>query len=175
MTSELSVERAGEQEFLHCLCGAAIQAQEKKQTCPDCGETIEILRWVATSHGKKCKLRFSNHKHTHSTGPNTGLRRWGFAASPEKPGVAEPVDWNRRCFRLGLLILLAPLYLPPLLGVLRTMSAPAIVEQSRSSEKMIVMPMPDDCGLFSGCHYKEHARYDARTGYTVVTWERVAD
>jgi hypothetical protein len=65
--------------------------------------------------------------------------------------------------------------LPPLLGVLRTVSAPAIVEQGRSSEKMIVMPMPDDCGLFSGCHYQKHVRYDARTGYTVVTWERVND
>jgi hypothetical protein len=40
-------------------------------------------------------------------------------------------------------------------------------------DRMIIEPEPTDCGMFSGCHYLKHIRYDK--GYTIVTWERVTD
>jgi predicted RNA-binding Zn-ribbon protein involved in translation (DUF1610 family) len=70
MTSEIGVERVGEQQFLfHCSCGATIETSQKREICPDCGETIEVIRCVPTPDGKKYTLRISKHKHGRSQEP----------------------------------------------------------------------------------------------------------
>lgn len=90
---------------------------------------------------------------------------------------SEPPDYNERCLRLGLLILLAPLWLPLVLMVLSLVFAPATVEQARSDDRIIETPKPTDCGPFSRCHYEKgiiHVK-DKQGMHTIITWQRVDD
>jgi hypothetical protein len=171
MTSDLDVERI----LVHCSCGAAIAMCGKKETCSDCGETIEIVRCVPTPHGPKYKLRISKH-------------RWKTEPLLWPPGLPpaatthqtwhhhEPADFNKRCLRLGLLILLAPLYLPLVFALL--IHEAETVKQDQSNARIIELAQPPtDCGFFSGCHYERREIHgnDKRGPYIVVTWERVND
>jgi hypothetical protein len=87
----------------------------------------------------------------------------------------ESPDFNKRCFWLGLLILLAPFYLPLVFAFL--IHAPETVQQDQSNARIIETAQPTDCGSFSGCHYKRHVSHgnDKQGEYILVTWERVND
>jgi predicted RNA-binding Zn-ribbon protein involved in translation (DUF1610 family) len=63
MTSEIGVEHVeGQLLAFHCSCGAFIQTRERKKTCPDCGETVEVVRCVSKPRGNKYTLRISKHR-----------------------------------------------------------------------------------------------------------------
>jgi len=162
MTSDLGVERV--EEFLfHCYCGATIKTSDKKETCRDCGAYIEIVSHVPTREGEKYKLRIKKHPWDiepllwppvlQSVTPThvTSERR----TTPEAPGYsvqfrsmatthptwrpyAAP-DFDKRCVQLGLLILLAPIYLPLLLAFLVFLGAvfapPPTVQQDRPHDR----------------------------------------
>jgi predicted RNA-binding Zn-ribbon protein involved in translation (DUF1610 family) len=200
MTSDIGVERVVEQPFLfHCSCGAAIETSEKKEICPDCGESIEVVRCVPTPNGKRYTLRISKHRNGwnaqaplwppvlqpraiarptrhHEEPDHTGLFR-GTDAVPQTRSHLQSPDLNKRYLRLGLLILLAPIWVPLLLVLLRLVFAPLTVEQDRSNASVIEMPEPTDCGLFSGCRYEKRVIHinDKRGAHTLVTWQRVSD
>ena len=59
MTSGLGVEHVAQQLTFHCSCGAAIETSEKKETCWNCGETVELRRCIPTANGNKYVLRIS--------------------------------------------------------------------------------------------------------------------
>jgi predicted RNA-binding Zn-ribbon protein involved in translation (DUF1610 family) len=59
MTSGLGVEHVEQQLTFHCSCGAAIETSEKKETCWNCGETVELRRCIPTANGNKYVLRIS--------------------------------------------------------------------------------------------------------------------
>jgi hypothetical protein len=164
MTSD--VERVVEQAFLfHCSCGVTIETSEKKEICRNCGETVEVRRWVATADGKKYSLRISKHRHRLSKEPQL----WPVGPMPQ-PAVHSnetrrrtghhlvSLDYNERFLRAGLLTLLAPLYLPLAL-LLVLCVAPVQVEQDQPH------------------HYVRHdvRVYDERGVHTVRRWERVND
>lgn len=191
MTSEVGVERVEEEQFFfHCSCGASFETNCTKVTCNDCGETIEVVQCIPTATGKKYKLRISRQRRgwnqeagiwppVFATGaalpaphPHLELDHERFRGNIARlpPRHHEARDHNERCLRLGLLILLAPLWVPLLLLVVSVVFAPATIEPR---EGIIVEAKPTDCGLFSGCHYEQRTRDEK--GYTLVTWERVND
>ncbi len=196
MTSDLGVERVVPTQFLfHCSCGATIETSEKRETCPDCGETIEVLECVPTPGGKKYKLRISKHRHGWNTEPPLWPMGCVTAARPMRnhhegsdsdqlfpplstirPHLQSP-DYNQRYLRLGLLILLSPLWVPLLWIFLSRAFGPATVEQDQSNNQTIETPEPTDCGLFSGCHYEKRTVHvnDRRGGRAVIIWQRVND
>jgi predicted RNA-binding Zn-ribbon protein involved in translation (DUF1610 family) len=196
MTSDVGVEHIAEQPFLfHCSCGAAIETSEKMVTCGDCGETVEVRRCVATPYGKKYTLRISKHRRdsntepllagcgtaaTHSTWPHHGApdydRLFRSVSATHRRHHQTP-DYNERFTFLGLLILLAPLWIPTLLIFFSFVFEPPAVEQGRSDPRVIETPRPTDCGLFSGCHYEKRVIHftDKQGAHVVVEWQRVGD
>jgi predicted RNA-binding Zn-ribbon protein involved in translation (DUF1610 family) len=201
MTSDIGVENVVEQPFVfQCSCGTTIETTEKKEICPNCGETIEVVRCVPTPNGKKYTLRISKHPNGwnaqaplwppvlqpraiaqptlhHQQNPDYNELFRGPGAVPLTWRQLESADYNKRCLRRGLLILLAPLWVPLLLIGVSGLFAPVTREQDRSNARTIEMPEPTDCGLFSGCHYEKRVNpvNDKRGSHTVVTWERVND
>jgi hypothetical protein len=199
MTSDLGVERGVEHPFrFHCSCGAIIETAAKKEICHDCGETVEVVQCVPRPHGDKYTLRISKHRHGRNEqstiwppvttssrrreprpralrDPNEPFRNW--ATMQRRRYYLEPDDYNERCLRNGLLILLSPLWMPLLLALLALVFSPATVEQSQSDNRMIETSKPTDCGLFSGCHYEKYLRSvkDDQGGHIVVQWRRVND
>lgn len=165
MTSD--VERVVEQKFLvHCSCGAAIETSETKETCRDCGASVEILRCSATPEGERYTLRIGKHRpHRHKdsvqwpTGPMPGpVERSSERRHRTGPRLESP-DYNERFLRVGLLTLLAPLYVPLFLLLFLCLT-PVTVEQDRPH------------------HYVRHdiQLHDARgRALTLPTWKRVDD
>jgi len=86
----------------------------------------------------------------------------------------ETPNYERRYRRLGLAILLSPLYVPLLLMMVSGLFAPP---PAQSDARVIEMPKPTDCGLFSGCHYERRVlRFtDKRGEHIVIEWQRVND
>jgi predicted RNA-binding Zn-ribbon protein involved in translation (DUF1610 family) len=199
MTSEIGVERIVEQQFLfHCSCGATIETSQKRETCPDCGATIEVIRCVPTPDGKKYTLRISKHRHRRSAEPflwpldlhphpsparhhqhhEEAINKQLFgamAATPPTRRYHYTPNYERRYVDLGLLILLAPLWVPLLWLILTRVSTP--VDQGRPSPQVVEMPKPTDCGWFSGCHYERQVIHlnDKHGKHTIVEWQRVND
>jgi len=194
MTSDLGVEHVVERQFLfHCSCGSTIETSGKREICPDCGKTVEVVRCVPTPKGNKYTLRISKQEHGRNAEP---LLLGAAAMQPARPHHEGPdherlfrrtastrlqryhlqsPDYNKRYLHLGLLILLAPLYLPLLLAFLGLFLVPGPVGQDRSDPNIIEMPKPDDCGLFSGCHYEKRVIHvnDKRGAHTIIMWQRM--
>jgi hypothetical protein len=175
MTSDIGVEPVVEQQLLfHCSCGGTVEARERKGTCLNCGETIQVIRGIPTPHGRKYTLRVRKRRHSR----DTELRFWqpvcATSTHPTQHHLQSP-DYDDRYFHLGLLLLLAPLYLPLLLAFFSFVSASLTVEQGRSNARIIEMAKPTDCGWFTDCHYEKRISHDRRSGYTIVRWERVND
>ena len=168
MTSEVDVARVGEQQFLfHCSCGATIETSQKREICPDCRATIEVVRCVPTPDGKKYTLRISKHKHGRSQEPllwpldshppkrrtrhqhdlaiDNQLFRAIAATQPTRRYQYTP-NYERRFVDLGLLILFAPLWVPLLWLMLKFAFAPLEMQRDQSNPRAIEMPMPTDCG-----------------------------
>jgi hypothetical protein len=197
MTSEIGVEQPVEPHFLfHCSCGEVIQTSAKREVCSACGETIEVVRCVPTPNGNKYTLRISKHRKrvnaeprlwpqalqpkttTHRTRRRHVVRgQEGGAASTQPVLHCQLPDYNGHYIRVGLLILLSPLWVPLLLIVLSRLYFAVPVQQNGSNLPIIEMPEPTDCGWFSGCHYeREGVRVNDRSGgYLVVSWRRVND
>jgi hypothetical protein len=198
MTSAIGVEHIAKQPFLfHCSCGAAIETREKMVTCGDCGETVEVRRCVATPNGKKYTLRISRHRRDGNTEPllsgcgtATAHATWPHHEEPDydrlfgSRSTTHPAlrhykapDYNERFVRLGLLILLSPLWIPALLIFFSVVFEPPVVEEGRSDQRVIEKPRPTDCGLFSGCHYEERVMHltDKHGEHIIVDWQRVND
>ena len=113
MTSDVTVKSAVQQHLVfHCHCGATIETTAKRQTCWSCGDTVEVVRCVSTSHGIKYTLRIRKRRRTWGAEPFPGPQVWSRAATNPMWGRPVERDLNQRCLRLGLWILLAPLYLP---------------------------------------------------------------
>jgi hypothetical protein len=199
MTSEIGVERVGEQQFLfHCSCGATIETSQKREACPDCRATSEVIRCVPTPDGKKYTLRISKHnrgrsqepllwpldlhrhsrpvRHNHEEAINKQLFR-AIAATPPTRRYHYTPNYERRFVDLGLLILLAPLWAPLLWMILVRVSTPVGVDPDRSSPQVVEIPKPTDCGWFSGCHYERQVIHvnDKHGNRTIVEWQRVND
>jgi len=101
MTSEIGVE--GQRLFhVHCRCGAAISTSDKQAICPDCGETVEVMRCVSTRNGKKYCLRISNRRRNWNPAPLAWVPP---RAMPLNPRPFKTPDPSKRYLRLGLAIL----------------------------------------------------------------------
>ncbi len=136
-------ERAVEPRFhLHCSCGATIKTNETKEICRDCGATIEVVSNIRTPKGSIYKLR---RKHRQGWNPllwppvhSTAIT----SRANKRSSLMEtrhPPDFAKRLRRLGLLFLLAPLYLPLLLAILTFVSrvfAPPTVQQDRPHDRV---------------------------------------
>jgi len=125
ITSDLGVEHVGQPFTFHCSCGAAIETSEKKETCWSCGETVELRRCIPTPSGKKYVLRISRHR------PSFGVEQFvwprAFKVNPMVQGPQhhrDLPDHSQRYIRLGLLILLSPLWVPLVLVLVVALFGP---------------------------------------------------
>jgi hypothetical protein len=157
----------------HCSCGAAIDTSAQKEVCSDCGNSIEVLGVSTTPKGEKYSLRISKEKPKAIQKPSAWVPppNWDLDLQPR----LQPPDSNKRYAYLGLMILLAPIYVPLLLSSMEYMASRIYNDQPAANANVIKMPKPTDCGLFSGCHYEERVSRDSHTGKTVFTWERIQD
>lgn len=202
MTSDAGVERVVEQQFhFHCSCGAAIETNERKETCWNCAASIEVIACHQTPKGKKYTLRIRPHE----SSSNREMRLWPPVYStarfsgrhhPQEPDPdflqgstdrpystrqrGKVPDIEKNCVRLGLLILSAPFWVPLLVAlcfsIANTSQEP--VEQDRSDARIIGPgPKPTDCGWFSGCHYETRAMQirDRAGRHILLRWQRVID
>jgi len=121
MTSDLGVEHVVERQFLfHCSCGSTIETSGKREICPDCGKTVEVVRCVPTPKGNKYTLRISKQEHGRNAEP---LLLGAAAMQPARPHHEGPdherlfrrtastrlqryhlqsPDYNKRYLHLGL-------------------------------------------------------------------------
>jgi hypothetical protein len=145
----------------------------QKEVCSDCGNSIEVLGVSTTPKGEKYSLRISRHKREAIQAPSAWVPppNWDLKLRPR----LQPPDANKRYLHLGLMILLAPIYVPLLLGLMEFASNQVDNNQSAAKANVIRMPKPSDCGLFSGCHYEERRSNDKHTGKTIISWERIQD
>jgi predicted RNA-binding Zn-ribbon protein involved in translation (DUF1610 family) len=177
MTSDIGVEHVVEQPFLfHCSCGATIETTEKREICPDCGETIEVVRCVPTSNGKKYTLRIRKHRPDTNTEPLlwSPILQPKAIAQPTRRHHEEP-DHEKRFLRLGLLILLFATF--SIIGYF----VPG--ETYQEWKALANTPKPSDCDWSvtplgdKYCHYESSFRHvrDRKGDHVVVTWQRVND
>jgi len=160
MTSDIGVDRVEEGvEFLfHCSCGATIKMSGYKETCGDCGSTVEVVRRVSTPDGSRYKLRIGRH-------PNTTTRPTQYLHEvPEK-----------RLQTLGLILLLLAVF--PIIAY----SVPQ--EKFHQWAALADTPKPRDCAWTSTpsgnkhCHYVSSFRHvtDSEGEHIIVEWRRVND
>lgn len=193
MTSEIGVEHVVEQQLVfRCSCGAAIEMTRKKETCADCGKTIEVVRCVATPKGKKYTLKVRQRRKGWNTEPHmrpSGVvpaavhppqrpfeatdnhKRSGNTDSTQPGGYPEAPNYDKGFKWLGsLMLLLGALLLVPLtIGPERL-----AIAMSRK---------PSDCDWLSQplgdkhCHYEGSAVHDDHPGgdHISVKWQRVND
>ena len=187
MTSEAGVEHVFERPFLfHCSCGAAIEMRQEKETCPDCGETVEVLRCVSTARGKKYSLRVRRRRNRWNIEPHV----WPMgvvlaAAHPEAPGehklsstnTTQPTqhhetpNFERRFRWLGLLIILfGALLLVPF--TLSPEQLAIVMSQKPTDCDWITLPIGD-----KHCHYEGSAVHDNHPSgdHISVNWRRESD
>jgi hypothetical protein len=157
MTSALGVERSRERRFLfRCPCGTNVVTSKKSVTCANCGKTMEVHRTRTRRQRRHPEpalwpLVFSTSTTHRTWRQHKGSDYHQLFCSFESPG------YNERCLRLGLLILLAPLWVPLLWMLL---FAPLIPKQDPPH------------------HYERHDInvIDGRgIVHTVPTWKRVDD
>lgn len=152
----------------HCRCGHRISTGNSKVICDNCGETVQIIGCKDTAHGKKYSLRIS-HRHR-EWNPQPAIGAWRPVVENRSPKQRQ--DPNRRYVRLGLLILLAPIYLPLVFVGLTTMIHLQKQQSPPANAAIVETPRPDDCGISKGCYYLETYVYEEQTGRWVAVWER---
>jgi hypothetical protein len=170
VTSDLAV---GPKYRYHCSCGATVETSEQKEVCSACGNSIEVLAVSTTPRGEKYSLRIGRHRRDAIQEPAA----WVPPPNWDLPSRRRflPPDTNERYLRLGLMILLAPLYVPLLLASMEFVATQVYNSQTATNPTVITEPKPSDCGLFSDCHYVERRSNDKHTGKTIITWERIQD
>ncbi|MFZ0135936.1 MAG: hypothetical protein WAK89_02685 [Candidatus Sulfotelmatobacter sp.] len=160
--SDISQLRAEQRILVHCRCGAPIETCGKKETCRECGATVEVVRRVSTPNGDKYKLRINKHPWKtepplcplvlHSTASNRPT--WRLHGATPTWHHPEPPDHSKGFLDLGGLILLSLLCLI----FLSIISAPPQGERPHHYERG-----PD-------IHI-----YDGQRVRTVPNWKRVDD
>lgn len=140
----------------HCCCGATLQATARTIVCPECGETVEVVRCAAVHGGQKYKLRISRHH------PRPASQLFLPSAAPEVcyRGSRD----NLRLVKLGLFFLLSPI-----LFLLLTSHTPV----SQRSE--VVDSYPSECGFISNCNCTRvvDSVRNARGAHDRVSWKCV--
>jgi len=164
MTSDLGVEHVEQQFLFHCSCSAAIETDEKKETCWNCGATVELRRCIPTPNGNKYVLRISRHRPRFEGQQFIWPRNFDVGTTMQGARHHRDVpDHSQRFIRLGLLILLSPLWVPMLLLLFFAIfgQPPAPISQQDRPH-----------------HYERHdiVVVDSKGGrHTVRTWKRVDD
>jgi predicted RNA-binding Zn-ribbon protein involved in translation (DUF1610 family) len=180
MTSDHDVEQVVEQSverhfLFHCSCGAAIETSAKREVCPACGETVEVVRCVPRPNGNKYTLRISKHR----TGVNAKPPLWPAVLRPTTRTHSaqhqhEVPDREQRFVHLGLLFLLLAAF---------SIVAFFVPVTYQEGIALLNTPKPRDCDWFSTplgdkhCHYESNFRYlrDEKGERVVVMWQRVND
>lgn len=188
MTSEAGVEHVFERPFLfRCSCGAAIEMRQEKETCPDCGETVEVIRCVTTAKGKKYALRVRKRRKRWNIEPPMWPMGVVLAAvhpleAPDKhklssTNTAQPTqhhetpNFERRFRWLGLLtILFGALLLVPF--TLSPEQLAIVMSQKPTDCDWITLPIGD-----KHCHYEGSAvHHNNPSGdHVSVNWRREND
>jgi hypothetical protein len=188
VTSEAGVEHVVERPFLfHCSCGAAIEMRQKKETCQDCGETVEVIRCVSTAKGKKYALRVRKRRNRWNIEPPVSpigvvLATVHPLEAPDKHKLSstnttqpmrhqETPNLERRFRWLGLLmILFGALLLVPL--SLSPEQLAIVMSQKPRDCDWITLPIGD-----KHCHYEGSAVHDnpPNGDHISVNWRRESD
>ena len=188
MAPELGDEHFVGQQFLfHCSCGATIEVRQKKETCADCGETVEVIRSVTTAKGKKYALKVRKPRKSWNIEPpvwpvDVVLAAVHHVGSPDKQKLRSSTGTTQRSRketpniekgfrRLGLLMLL--------LGAL--LLVPLTVGPERLA--ILVSQKPSDCDWLTlplgekHCHYEGVAVHirNPNNDHIRVEWQRVSD
>jgi len=172
---EPSLGQGVEQPFLfHCSCGEVIQTSAKKEICPACGETIEVVRCVATPQGNKYTLRISKHRKSVNAEPLL----WPLALRPTvaKQGTQQykVPDVEKKSFYLGLFFMMIAAF--SIIGFFEP-------ESYQEAIAFLDPHKPHDCDWLSmpfgdkHCHYDSSTRYvhDKKGEHVVVMWRRMSD
>ena len=188
MAPELGDEHfVGQQFFFHCSCGATIEVRQKKETCPDCGETVEVIRSVTTTKGKKYALKVRKPRKSWKIEPPVWPMDVVLAAvhpvgAPDKqklrsstgttqPSRKETLNIEKGFRRLGLLMLLlgAFLLVPLTVGPERLA---ILMSQKPSDCDWLTLPLGE-----KHCHYESIAVHirNPNGDHIRVEWQRVSD
>ncbi len=165
MTSDVGVEHIEQPITFHCSCGAAIETSEKKETCWNCGETVEVRRRIPTPGGDKYVLRISKRRPRFEAQQFIWPR--GFNLETTVRGTRhrrDASDHSQRYIRLGLLILLSPVWVPMVLILFFALLGPPPAKPVAQEDQ------PH--------HYERHdiVVFDSKGGrHLVPTWKRVDD
>ncbi len=177
----------GRQFLFHCSCGATIEMRQKKETCPDCGETVEVIRCVATAKGKKYALRVRKSRKRWNIEPPVRPMGVVLAAvhpvgAPDKqklrsrtdttqPGRNETPNIEKGFRRLGwLMLLLGALLLVPL--TVGPEQLAILMSQKPSDCDWLTLPLGE-----KHCHYEGIAVHirNPNGDHIRVEWQRVRD
>jgi len=170
MTSAVGVERSRERRFLfQCPCGEHIVTSEKAVVCGSCGKAMEVHRVKMRRRRKNlepllwppvCSPPVTHRQWRRHTGSEYHQLFCSMARNHAGWHRLEPPNHNEHYLRLGLLILLSPIWVPLLWLMLSPIFAPVAPEQDRPH------------------HYEMHPIHvvDSRGAvHTIPTWKRVDD
>jgi hypothetical protein len=170
MTSAIGVERTRERRFLfQCPCGKNIVTSEKTVICSSCGKAMEVHRVKVRRRRQNPEpllwpLIFSPPSTPRQWHRRTGSEYHQLFCSVARTRAGwhslESPDYNEHYLRLGVLILLSPIWVPLLWILLSPIFAPVLPEQDRPH------------------HYERHDIHlvDAQGGvHTIPRWTRVDD
>jgi hypothetical protein len=186
MTSDIGVERVVEPQFLfHCSCGATIETSKKKETCRNCGKTIEVRRCLATPDGKKYTLRVSRHRQRRNPeplpwhGPLSAEAATNQALRHRRLPEYKPFTWSPWLLApLAVLLLIA--YIPNFVTYQNWIA----FNTGLSPDQITVESEPRDCDWTSTplgnkhCHYESslsHLNDQRKVEHIIVEWHRVSD
>ncbi len=177
----------GRQLLFHCSCGATIEVRQKKETCPDCGETVEVIRSVATAKGKKYALRVRKRRKRWNIEPPVWPMDVVLAAvnplgAPDKqklrsrtdttqPSPDQTPNIEKGFRRLGwLMLLLGALLLVPL--TVGPEQLAIVLSQKPSDCDWLTLPLGE-----KHCHYEGSAVHirNPNGDHIRVEWQRVRD
>jgi hypothetical protein len=148
MTSATDVERSDGYRFIYrCPCGSNIVTNKMTVSCAHCGKVMQVYR--VRTRGRRRSTALPPISPSIKTSHYQTRRRRRYHSL-----------YNERYFRLGLLFLLSPFYLPLLLALVTAVLTPAPPEQDRPH------------------HYEKHnvVLHDGRgRALTIPTWKRVDD
>jgi hypothetical protein len=163
MTSAIGVDGTREPRFLfHCPCGKDIVTNRKKVTCACCGKTMDVklVRMRRLRHNPKPRPLLCTgltvprqwHRHTNSEYHQLFC---SMATAHSRRHRLESPDRHEHYRCLGLLILLAPIWVPLLW--------------------MFLCPVRDQDRPYHYERHDIHVRDSRGGGHTIPRWTRVND
>jgi len=157
----------------HCSCGEPISTDDIKVTCPECGETVEVVSCKDSPDGRKYSLRIS--RRLREWNPEPVRWAWGSRPAPDTRMPRLTGDPNKRYTRLGALILVAPLCAYLFVAGFNRLAGGARPRTVPAGAPVVEEPQPDDCSLTRGCYYKKIYTLDSESEVWHVAWVRVND